>query len=109
MNMSEWEGKITAKITNENDIVSFCRRYIPGFDPGRFRVLAVRVFAASEFIVTVYAVDQLHERAADGSLNVKKFKLQNVSMQNLSNLVEAFNFTVSDPHYDLEQIKVMNK
>jgi hypothetical protein len=109
INMNEWEGKITVKVHNENDVESFCKRFIPGFDPGRYKVLAVRVFAAGEFIVTVYAIDKLREDAGSDDLKVRKFKLENVTMQNLFNLVEAFNFTVSDPRYALDHMKVLNK
>lgn len=107
--MTEWEGKLTVKLHNAEDLTSFCKRYVPGFDAGRYKPVAVRVFAAGEFIVTIYALDHMHEGSATGNLNVKKFKLENVTMQQIFHLAESFNFTLSSPDYPLEEMRVMNR
>ena len=103
-------GKISVKIADHMDLEDLCVKHIPGFEKERFEIVAVRVFASKEFIVTIYAADK-HSQKTVNELRypVKKFKIQSLSMQELFNFVEAFNFTVSDDDFYLEDMEVTNK
>src|SRR5688572_19302761 len=103
-------GKIAVKLFDNMDLEDLCAAHIPGYDRGRFEVVAVRVFASKEFIVTIYAEDKLSQKTVkELRYPVKKFKIQTLSMAELFNFVEAFNFTVSDDDYYLEDMEVTNK
>ncbi len=104
------KGKIAVKLSDQMDLEDLCVEHIPGYDRERFEIVAVRVFASKEFIVTIYAADK-HSQKSVKELRypVKKFKIQTLSMSALFNFVEAFNFTVSDDDYYLEDMEVTNK
>jgi hypothetical protein len=104
------EGKLTVKLRSQVNMNDFCAKRIPGYDPERFDVVAVRVFAGAEFIVTIYAADKLSEKNVKvDKFPVKKFKLENLSFSELFNMVEAFNFTIGNKEYNLEDMEVINK
>jgi hypothetical protein len=104
------KGKISVKLFEAMDLEDLCMVHIPGYDKERFQIVAVRVFASKEFIVTVYAEDkQSNKTVGELRYPVKKFKIQTLSMAELFNFVEAFNFTVSDDDYYLEDMEVTNK
>src|SRR5690349_6486369 len=103
-------GKISVKLWEQMDLEDLCIAHIPGYDKERFEIVAVRVFASKEFIVTVYAADKQSQKTVkELRYPVKKFKIQTLSMNELFNFVEAFNFTVSDDDYYLEDMEVTNK
>ena len=103
-------GKIAVKFRSE-PLNALCKKYIPSFDDVRFEIVAVRLFAAKEFIVTVYAADKLSNITSlpDGKQPVKKFKLENVNPADLPAIVEAFNFTLCNENYNLEEMGITNK
>jgi hypothetical protein len=104
------EGKITVELRDQIDLNNFFATRIPGYDPERFDVVAIRVFAGAEFIVTVYAADKLSEKNVKvDKYPVKKFKLEHLSLSELFNVVEAFNFTMGNKEYNLEDMEVINK
>ena len=92
------------------DLQDLCIKHIPGYEKERFDIVAVRVFASKEFIVTIYAADkQSNKTVKEMRYPVKKFKVQSLSMAELFDFVEAFSFTVSDDNFYLEDMEVTNK
>lgn len=107
---SELHGKITVQMDPEKNIEQLCVKHIPGYDTGRFEVVAVRVFASREFVVTIYAADKISQKTVrELRYPVKKFKVQTLSMAELFEFVTAFNFTVHTEHYDIDDMDVINK
>jgi hypothetical protein len=106
MNTHEFKGKIAASFTSSH-LKELCAKHIPGFDDNRFRIIAVRVFAGTEFIVTVYANDLKHSE--NTKLQVKKFKIESLSHAEFYNYVYGYNFTVFDEAIDPELMEVENK
>ena len=107
----EFGGKIAVKFYANSGIETFCAKHILPYDPKRFHIVAIRVFAAKEFIVTVYLDDKLRNLSTihPGKILVKKFKIENVSAVEFFDLIESFNFTLSNDHYDLDNMEVINK
>jgi hypothetical protein len=103
-------GKISVKLDHQK-LMRTLTRLIPGFDPARLEIIAIRVFAAKEFIVTVYAADKENHRSIlhEGKKAVKKFKLQNATLAEFYECSEAFNFTLGDEHHDLDEMEIINK
>jgi hypothetical protein len=106
---NELSGKITLEFQPGKTLDSFCQKNIPNYDSARFEAIAVRSFAGKEFIVTVFALDKLSSKNEDGSLPVKKFKIEKLDPYQLEEFLLSVNFTASSPKYDLEKIAVINK
>ncbi len=107
----DYGGKISAKFYANSGIETFCAKHILPYDPKRFLIVAVRVFAGHEFIITVYLEDKLQEISTlhPGKILVKKFKIENISPLEFFDIIESFNFTLSNDHYDLDNMQVINK
>jgi hypothetical protein len=106
MSTHELKGKITMTFTTEQ-LTELCTKHIPGFDGNRYRIIAVRVFAGTEFIVTVYANDL--KQSENTKLQVRKFKIESLSHVEFYNFVSGYNFTVFDKAIDPELMEVENK
>lgn len=105
--IKELRGKIAVKFFNDLHLEELCIKHVPGYEVDRFDIVAIRVFAGKEFIVTVFASDKLKMKS-NGSA-VKKFKIEKVSPMEFLNYIESFNFTVSEEGYHLDQMEVINK
>ena len=98
------------RVNEAQKLEALCVKHIPGYDSKRFAVVALRVFASKEFIVTIYAADKTSNKTVrELRYPVKKFKVQTLSMQELFELVGAFNFTLSVDNYDVEDMDVTNR
>lgn len=108
---NDYGGKISVKFYANSGIETFCSKHILHYEPTRFHIVAVRVFAKKEFIVTIYLEDKLQEISTlhPGKILVKKFKIENVSPAEFFDLIEGLNFTLSNDHYDLDNMEVINK
>ena len=106
MNTPEFKGKIATTFSPEQ-LHELCNKHIPGFDANRYRVIAIRVFAGTEFIVTVYANDLKHSE--NTKLQVKKFKIETLSHAEFYNYVQGYNFTVFDGIIDPALMEVENR
>jgi hypothetical protein len=105
MNTKDIHGKITLTFSEEK-LKHLCQDHIPGFDPDRFKIVAVRVFAGKEFIVTVFAQDKLN---SDDLHHAKKFKIETLSHKEFYNYVDGYNFTLVDDSVHIEAMTVTNK
>lgn len=108
---NDYGGKIAVKFYANSGIETFCAKHILHYDSQRFYIVAIRVYAQKEFIVTVYLEDKLKEISTihPGKLLVKKFKIENASPAEFFDLIEGLNFTLSNNHYDLDNMEVINK
>jgi hypothetical protein len=97
----DFSGKISLSFISAQKLQEFCMTYVPGFDPARLQVSAIRLFSGNEFILTLYAVDK-HLSAQHGKKMVKKFKLEHLAPSVLVEYMNGFNFTVSDGSLDLD-------
>jgi hypothetical protein len=105
-------GGIHVTLRSGQNLDDLCMQYIDGYNPDRFEAVAVRLFAGRETIVTVYALDKTRQDNSsnpEAKLPVKKFKLEYLSVKELFDFFEEFNFTLSSGNYNLEDIEVINK
>ncbi|MES2515838.1 MAG: hypothetical protein V4580_16915 [Bacteroidota bacterium] len=105
MKSKDIHGKI-ALTFSEHKLSDLCLRHIPGFEPERFNIIAVRVFAGKEFIVTVFAQDNLNH---DDLHHVRKFKIETLSHKEFYNYVDSYNFTLVDESVHIDGMAVLNK
>lgn len=104
------KGKIAVKFFNERHLEELCLKHISGYEIERFEIVAIRVFAGKEFIVTVYAADKnSHKTTSGNKFAVKKFKIENIEPSEILKYVEAFNLTVGDDAYHLDEMEITNK
>ena len=103
-------GQITAEFNSAN-FEQLCHRYFAGFDTSRFSVVAVRLYCAREIVLTVYAEDKLNKNheLPENKFPVKKFKTELKSTAELLEVMSAYNFTVADPAYNVDEMEVMNR
>lgn len=106
MRTYELKGKIAMTCTTEQ-LKELCTKHIPGFDDNRYRIVAVRVFAGTEFIVTVYANDLKHSE--NTKLQVRKFKIESLSHAEFYQFVYGYNYTVFYGSIDPGLMEVENK
>jgi hypothetical protein len=104
------KGKIAIKFFNDLHFEELCIKHIPGYQIDRFNIIAVRVFSAKEFIITVFAVDkESHKTLHSNKFAVKKFKIENLAPAEFLKYVEAFNFTVADDEFHIDEMEIINK
>ncbi|UAY52969.1 hypothetical protein [Ferruginibacter albus] len=108
----EIKGSLSVKMANNQTLDDVCMQYIPDYNRDRFEAFAIRVFLGDETVVTIYAIDKL--RIEDASqkkdkVPVKKFKLTDISLQDLFSYCSAFNCTLNTGNYDLDDMEVVNK
>jgi hypothetical protein len=108
--MKDLHGKISVTLKGDK-LKELLSKYVAGFDANRFEIVAVRLFSAQELILTVFALDKHNNNTTvhEGRMPVKKFKLEISSPLELPELAEAFNFTVCNEDYRLEEMEVINK
>lgn len=108
--MSEMQGKITMEFDKEA-IKDLCVKFIFGYDPARFEVVAIRLFCAKEILLTIYAEDKLSNGSGLGEnkFPVKKFKKPIISPGEFFEFVKAFNFTITAESYNMEDMEVTNR
>jgi hypothetical protein len=108
--MTELHGKIGVTF-NKEKLEQLCRNLATDFDTRRFDIVAVRLFSGKEHVLTVYAADKDNTSTTitPGRYPVKKFKFILSSPDEFYEVVEAFNFTVSNGEYQLDDMTVMNK
>lgn len=105
---TNFTGKISASL-NVKQIEQFCVQHIPGYDVTRFKVLAIRVFAGEEFIITIFAADAFHQPIFGEVSPVKKFKLTNMKPVDIFSIMNDYNFTLFDKESEIEEMIVINK
>jgi hypothetical protein len=108
--MKEMYGRIAVEVSNDK-LTELCARHIPGFSAERYRVVAIRLFAAGEVMMTIFAEDRMNRSTSlhQGKIPVKKFKKQLTTASELYEFFNAYNFTISDGDYQLEEMEVTNK
>lgn len=88
----------------------FCTAYIPGFEPEKFRLVAVRLFCGKEIMLTIYTEEiGSNKTLSNGRYPVKKIKTEIRSAAELLAFASAFNFTVANPEYNLDAMEITNK
>ncbi len=104
-------GGIHVTLSEGQTLDDLCTQYIDDYNPDRFEAVAIRLFAGKETIVTIYALDKTRQENSTSKekLPVKKFKLEHISVRELLQFFEEFNFTLSSGNYDLEDMEVINK
>ena len=105
-------GGIHVTLSEGQTLDDLCTQYIDDYNPERFEAIAIRLFAGKETIVTIYALDKTRQENSTidtNKLPVKKFKLEHVSVRELLQFFEDFNFTLSSGNYNLEDMEVINK
>jgi hypothetical protein len=105
-----YSGRISVSMATEAKLINLCTRHIPGYEPERLKIVAVRVFSGQEFIVTVYAQDRSYETTVHpGKVMVRKFKLTTLSPMELLTCIGEFNTTLFLESYGDFDMEVINK
>ena len=108
----ELTGEISVNLNRDLQLDDFFIKHLAGYNRDRFEAFTMRVFFGKETIVTLYAVDKLRQEdstANPDKIPVRKFKLENVRIEDLLPYIESFNCTISTHNYPLEAMEVMNK
>jgi hypothetical protein len=104
-------GYAAINFNEENNFNSFASA-IPGFNPSRHKLVALRMFVQDgEPVFTVYATDLLSEGKSGipkDKIPVKKFKIE-LSFEEFMKRIKSFDFTVTDGKVDITDIQVVNK
>lgn len=103
------EGPMNIRFKAGITFQQYCAMHIVGFDPDKLEILAVRLFYGDEITVTVYAAEKQRQDSPDGTIPVRKFKLQVDFLKDIMAFVETCNFTLSTGHYPLDQMRIVNK
>jgi len=108
----EIKGIISVKLANNQTLDDFCADHIVDYNRDRFEAFALRIFLGNETIITVYALDKV--RQEDSTTNperfpVKKFKLTDFPLTSILSYFSAFNCTLSNGNYNIDEMEVMNK
>jgi hypothetical protein len=105
-------GPMSVKFKTGSPVEDFCAKRIEGYNPERYKVLALRLFYGKEIVLTIYAVDKEHfgrGKYAEGVVPVKKFKLNNLYLRDLLPFIEECNFTLTTGEYPVKDMEVINK
>lgn len=108
----ELRGQITVKMANGQTLDDLCIQYIPDYNRDRLEAFAIRVFVGDETVVTIYAVDKKRQEGSnfnEEKLPVKKFKLTNVSLQDVLSYCSSFNCTINTGNHEIDDMEVINK
>jgi len=104
-------GGIAVKLKPGKSLDDFCMEHLPTYNPDRLEVIAIRLFAGKETIITVYALDKSRQDLGNydkSKLPVKKFKIENLPAGKLFEYFEEYNFTLSTGNYSIEDMDVTN-
>jgi len=106
-------GEISFSLAEEKSLDELFAHYIQEYNPDRMEAYAFRVLLGHENILTLYAIDNYKQENNSimdlEKLPVKKYKVPNVSLQELFKFFKEINFTVSTNNYPLESLQVINK
>lgn len=105
-------GGITVKLRQGLSLDDLCMQYLPDYNRDRFEAVALRLFAAKEVIVTIYALDKQRQEGSNfnpDKLPVKKFKIEDLSVPQIFEWFDEFNFTINAGNYAMEDIEVINR
>ena len=105
-------GEISVTLNKDLDLNQLCSKYIYDYNADRFDPLAIRVFVGKEVIVTLYAANKVRQEdstADPDKVQVKKFKVPGIPLQELFRYLGSLNCTLSTNNYPLESMQVMNK
>lgn len=109
-NTPAYSGKLSLHVTNDEHLLDLCVRHIPGYDTRRLKIVAFRVFAEKEFVLTVYAQDRDYNSSIHpGKVMVRKFKLSKVPPAEVLACIAGFNATVFLDSYGDFDMEVINK
>ena len=101
-------GGLTVILRPNLTLDDFCMNNIPGYDKSKYEAVAVRALAGKENVVTVYAKDKyMSVPPAGKKLPVHKFKIENIPVEKLWQYIEAWNFTLANTDYDIEEMEVV--
>lgn len=102
-------GIISVSLKDNEDFNLLGSR-LAGYNPERFKAIALRVFIENTPVVTVYALEKskADEPKYQGKLPVHKFKKE-MSFDELFYQLKNVNFTVTTGEYDLEEMEVLNR
>jgi hypothetical protein len=110
---SDLTGSAAIKFANGITLDDFCAAHFANYNTERYKAIAVRLFEGNETVVTVYAIDKMHQYDNDnydaGKVPVKKFKLNFLSVTDLFRYCDSFNCTLTLEDYPIEEMDVINK
>lgn len=108
----EIKGIISAKLANHQTLDDFCADHVLEYNRDRFEAFAIRMFVGHETIITVYALDKIRQEdrtTGNDRFPVKKFKISDLPITSVLSYFSAFNCTLSNGNYNIDEMEVMNK
>ena len=103
-------GFADAKLKEAETLDTVFSYLVPEYNIERFEAVAVRIYLATETVITLYAIEK--ERSTkrdknDEKLPVKKFKL-NITLDEFLQYFSNINMTISKDNFDIKDIEVIN-
>lgn len=105
-------GKLTLTFKADKSFSDFCEKHFENFYPDQFEAVAIRVYQATETVITLYALDKNKQEGSNfnpDKMPVRKFKSSAITINEIMPYVLEFNFTLSSGNYELEDMEVFNK
>jgi hypothetical protein len=108
----ELKGVLSVKLKRSQSLDKFCVKHFNNYDPRQYEAVAIRVFYKKEVVVTLYAIDRIRHERTNFSLEelpVKKFKSKGFRIEEVLEVIEDLNFTLSTGNYAIDSMRVVNK
>jgi|GEM_PF-5691699 len=105
-------GEISVNFKEGETLNELFARYVHDFNANRLEAYAVRLLIGKENILTLYAADtyrQENSQAITEKIPVKKFKIPDVSLSELTALLGEINLTLTNNNFPIEEMQVINK
>lgn len=105
-------GKLALTFKADKSFIDFCINHFENFHPDQFEPVAIRIFQATETVITLFALDKNKQEGSNfnpDKMPVRKFKSTALTLSEIMPYVLEFNFTLSPGNYDLEDMEVFNK
>ena len=110
---SDLAGSAAVTFANDLTLDDFCAEHFDNYNTHRYKAIAIRLFEGNETVVTVYAIDKMHQYNNDnydeGKVPVRKFKLNFLQVKDLFRYCDSFNCTLTVGDYPIEDMEVINK
>jgi TATA-box binding protein (TBP) (component of TFIID and TFIIIB) len=108
---SDLVGTAAIKFANGITLDDFCAEHFANYNKERYKAVAIRLFEGNETVVTVYAVDKMHQFGDNGDagkIPAKKFKIDFLKVQDIFRYCETFNCTLTVDDFPVEELDVIN-
>lgn len=105
-------GAISVVLKDNISLDDICLKFSKEYNPDRLEAMAIKIFYGKELQVTVFSVDKERQEGNNfqpDKMPVKKIKLPISSLQEIAPFIKELSFTLTNGHFPLEDMQVINK